>query len=67
MSLIDACNLLFEKANANQAQAICDLVNLAYRGEQGWTNESSIIQGNRTTPQEIELALVEPNADFFCY
>ncbi|MEK7779135.1 MAG: GNAT family N-acetyltransferase [Pseudomonadota bacterium] len=65
MSLIDVCDLFFEKANANQAQAICDLVNLAYRGEQGWTNESSIIQGNRTTPQEIELALVEPNAHFF--
>ncbi|WP_244072333.1 GNAT family N-acetyltransferase [Nitrosomonas sp. PY1] len=57
--------MLFQKANASQAQEICDLVNLAYRGEQGWTNESSIIRGNRTTLQEIELTLMEPNTHFF--
>ena len=27
MRLSDACDLLFEKADANQAQVICDLVN----------------------------------------
>ena len=54
-----------EKADNGHAQAICDLVNLTYRGEVGWTTEASIIQGDRTNRQEIETALSNSNAHFF--
>ena len=53
-----------EKATRSQSQAICDLVNLTYRGEVGWTRETHIIEGNRTSRQEVELALSNPNACF---
>lgn len=44
---------------------ICDLVNLAYRGERGWTRETHIIGGDRTTPGEIATALTKPGARFY--
>lgn len=56
---------MFQRAELSQAQEICDLVNLAYRGEQGWTNESSIIQGDRTSLEEIALTFVKSNGYFF--
>lgn len=55
----------FEKADVNQAQAISDLINLAYRGNAGWTTEAAIIQGDRTNRQEIETAMHNPGAYFF--
>lgn len=48
--------LSFRRATAEDAQAITDLVNSAYRGEtsrQGWTTEADLLDGLRTTPQEI--------------
>ena len=55
----------FEKANADQAQAISDLINLTYRGNAGWTTEAAIIQGDRTNRQEIETAMHNSGAHFF--
>jgi ribosomal protein S18 acetylase RimI-like enzyme len=49
--------LSFRRATAEDAQAITDLVNSAYRGEtsrQGWTTEADLLDGLRTTPQEIQ-------------
>jgi ribosomal protein S18 acetylase RimI-like enzyme len=48
--------LSFRLATAEDAQAIADLINSAYRGEtsrQGWTTEADLLEGLRTTPQEI--------------
>lgn len=48
--------LTFRRATADDAQAITNLVNSAYRGEtsrQGWTTEADLLDGLRTTPQEI--------------
>lgn len=53
-----------DKAAFHQAQAISDLVNLTYRGTDGWTTEAAIIQGDRTNRQEIEVALTNPNGCF---
>ena len=55
----------FEKAGIDQAQAISDLINLTYRGNNGWTTEAAIIQGDRTNRQEIETAILNPDANFF--
>ena len=46
----------FRRATVEDAQAITDLVNSAYRGEssrQGWTTEADLLEGLRTTVQEI--------------
>ena len=48
--------LSFRRATSEDAQAITDLINSAYRGEtsrQGWTTEADLLDGLRTTPQEI--------------
>jgi len=48
--------LSFRRATVEDTQAIADLVNCAYRGEtsrQGWTTEADLLDGLRTTPQEI--------------
>lgn len=55
----------FEKAAIDQAQAISDLINLTYRGNSGWTTEAAIIRGDRTNRQEIETAMLNPDAHFF--
>jgi ribosomal protein S18 acetylase RimI-like enzyme len=49
--------LSFRRAKVEDAQAITDLVNSAYRGEtskQGWTTEADLLDGLRTTVQEIQ-------------
>lgn len=62
--MLDFSTLRFRKADRTYTQAICDLVNLTYRGTTGWTTEATIIQGNRTNPQEIEAALSKSDAQF---
>lgn len=62
---MDFSHFRLEKADQEQAQAIADLVNLAYRGEAGWTKETHIIQGDRTNRQEVETAMAHPSAYFF--
>lgn len=61
---MDFASLYLEKASYEQSQAISDLVNLTYRGEIGWTTETHIIQGNRTSRQEIEAAMSNPSGCF---
>ncbi|MGZ0018478.1 GNAT family N-acetyltransferase [Nitrosomonas sp. wSCUT-2] len=61
---LDLATLRVEKAAFHHAQAISDLINLTYRGTDGWTTEAAIIQGDRTNRQEIEAALRNPDACF---
>lgn len=53
------------QAEERHARAICDLVNLTYRGDIGWTTEAAIMQGNRTDIREVEAALRKSGAAFF--
>jgi ribosomal protein S18 acetylase RimI-like enzyme len=49
--------LSFRCATVEDADAISGLVNSAYRGEsskQGWTTEADLLEGLRTTAQEIQ-------------
>jgi len=62
---IDFSRFRLEKAKPNQSSKICDLINLTYRGEVGWTRETDIVQGNRTNFHEIEAAIKNPDAHFF--
>ena len=48
--------LLFQKAEISDASAVAQLVNSAYRGEisrKGWTTEADLLEGLRTTRQEL--------------
>ena len=62
---IDLSRFILEKATPDHCHDICNLVNLTYRGETGWTRETHIIGGDRTNLSEISAALTKPDAQFF--
>jgi ribosomal protein S18 acetylase RimI-like enzyme len=52
-------------SEVSDAQAITELVNLAYRGEksrQGWTTEADFLDGQRTDVEAIQAIMSEPDA-----
>jgi GNAT superfamily N-acetyltransferase len=56
-------NLVFSFAKPTDAKAISELVNSAYRGDSsyaGWTTEADILDGQRTSPLEIEEKIAQP-------
>lgn len=59
--------LTFRRAAVPDAAALADLINSAYRGEtsrKGWTTEADLLDGLRTTAQEIRQ-LIEGRDSFF--
>lgn len=46
-----------ELADINEAQDINNLLNLAYRGKQGWTTESSLVDGDRSVASDVEACI----------
>ncbi len=55
----------FRKAVLNDVEAIVKLVNMAYRGETsraGWTTEADILDGLRTSVNEVEHLIASENA-----
>ncbi|MEN8219223.1 MAG: GNAT family N-acetyltransferase [Pseudomonadota bacterium] len=54
--------LVLEEARQDYIEYICDLVNLAYRGENGWTKETDLIGGDRASTKEVEEYMSAPNA-----
>ena len=57
--------LSFHKAELNDASAITDLVNSAYRGESsraGWTTEADILDGLRITTPEVATLIKREDA-----
>lgn len=57
----------FERATVADAHEISALMNLAYRGAQGWTTESHLIEGARCAVQDIEDEIRSPNTYYFIY
>jgi predicted N-acetyltransferase YhbS len=56
--------LAIQRAQPADAEAIAQLINSAYRGETsraGWTTEADLIEGLRTTTQEITQLIQQPN------
>lgn len=56
--------LSIRKADLSDAEAVASLINGAYRGESsraGWTTEADLIDGLRTTAQEIASLITRPN------
>ena len=54
--------LNLEEAKQEHTEQICNLVNLAYRGEVGWTKETGIVSGDRTNAPEVEELISNPDA-----
>ncbi len=50
------------KAKDDDIEEINDLINLSYRGQEGWTKETEIVSGNRSTRHETIDYLNDPNA-----
>jgi len=55
----------FRKAVLTDVEAIVRLVNIAYRGESsraGWTTEADLLDGLRTSANELERIITSENA-----
>lgn len=50
------------KADETYIEAISSLVNLSYRGQKGWTKETEIVSGARSTIEEAKDYLLNPCA-----
>ena len=55
-------DLILELAKEEQAEEICNLVNLAYRGETGWTKETDLVSGDRSTIDEVRRYMKDDKA-----
>lgn len=58
------------EANSSDAEALATLINSAYRGEvsrQGWTTEADLLDGLRTTADEVAALIVDPRLRLLCY
>lgn len=56
---------IFRTANESDAKAIAAVVNRAYRpepGAGGWTHESDLVSGNRTSTAQVIEILEKPNS-----
>ncbi len=55
----------FREATAEDIHEIVALVNIAYRGEKGWTTENALVDGDRTTPAEVLGYITNPKSHLF--
>lgn len=51
---------MLRPARPADAAAMVDVIEAAYRGEGGWTTESHLVSGSRTTIEEVSGYLVDP-------
>ena len=56
-----------EIANLNDAARVCELLNLAYRGAEGWTTESALVEGDRCNESDIISDIKSPNNYLLVY
>ncbi len=54
--------LVLEDARNYQIEEIRNLVNLAYRGEEGWTKETDLVGGDRSSINQVKEYMLDPNA-----
>ncbi|MCP5245611.1 MAG: GNAT family N-acetyltransferase [Burkholderiales bacterium] len=64
-TIIDLSRFTLTIAKPDHCPDICNLVNLTYRGEMGWTRETHIIGGDRTSLDEVTAAMAKPGAQFY--
>jgi len=54
-------------AVTTDAQEICELMNSAYRGEEGWTTEADLVSGSRSTVEQIRDAISDNSNHFLVF
>lgn len=57
----------FQLADLNDAEAVNDLLNLAYRGEQGWAKENGLVSSQRSVIDDVESTVKDKNSIFLIY
>ncbi len=57
--------MIFEPANLDDAESINMLINQAYRGEEGWTIETKIIAGERSSIDDVKKLIQNPETHLF--
>ncbi len=57
-------NFILETASDKDIGNIASLINLAYRGEHGWSKETDIVSGDRVTAHSIDQLLSDPSIHF---
>ncbi len=55
----------FREATLDDVQEIVELINVAYRGKEGWTTENALVDGDRTTSDEVLGYLYDPKSHLF--
>ncbi|MEG0032438.1 GNAT family N-acetyltransferase [Acinetobacter sp.] len=49
----------------NDIQNIVDVINIAYRTNQGWTHEFNVVAGDRISPKQLKIELQKENFKLF--
>ncbi len=57
--------IILEPARIDDAESISMLINQAYRGKEGWTRETEIVQGERSSINDIEELIKNPKSHLF--
>jgi len=60
-------SVFLRQAMASDISALESLLNRCYRQNEGWTNESALIGGIRTTQKELERVISDPNHYLFVF
>jgi len=67
MTLQKSTCMELQLAGLKDAEEINDLLNLAYRGEQGWTNENGLVSGQRSVIDDVESTIKDERSQFLIY
>ncbi len=55
----------FHPARHDDAESINVLINQAYRGKDGWTKETEIVEGERSSVNDVKALIKSPEAHLF--
>jgi len=57
--------ITFEPAHVDDTESINMLINQAYRGKKGWTRETEIVEGDRSSANDVKALIQSPKAHLF--
>ena len=60
-----ATEMTLEPASIDDAECITLLINQAYRGQEGWTRETEIVEGERSSVEDVRELIQSPEAHLF--
>ena len=55
----------FREATLDDVQEIVELINIAYRGKDGWTTENALVDGDRTRSDEVLGYIINTQSHLF--